>query len=91
LDIAMLPTFKNLSNLPIIVDISHGTGKEGNKAYFESLAKSVVAGGADGLMVEVHPEAEKSLSDSYQTLDFDEFRSLIQSIKPIIKAVNKEL
>jgi 3-deoxy-7-phosphoheptulonate synthase len=91
LDISMVPAFKGLSGLPLVVDISHGTGKEGNTEYFESLAKGVVAAGADGLMVEVHPEPAKSISDSHQTLDFDEFSALMKAIKPIVKAVGRKL
>lgn len=91
LDIAMVPSFKQISHLPMIVDISHGTGGQGNTAYYKDLARAVVAVGADGLMVEVHPEPEKSLSDSDQTISLTDFQELVDYIKPIISAVGKHL
>jgi len=90
LDMAMIPSFKQLSHLPIIVDISHGTGGEGNKSYYKNLCKAVVALGADGIMLEVHPDPDNSKSDAFQSLSFEEFEDIIESIKPIIKAMGKE-
>lgn len=91
LDIAMIPAFKQISHLPVIVDISHGTGGEGNKAYYKDLCRAVVAAGADGLMLEVHPDPYRSMSDAVQTLSFDEFEEIMDSIKPIVEAVGKRI
>ena len=91
IDFAMIPAFKQMSHLPIVIDISHGTGGKGNKSYYKDLCKAAVAVGADGLMLEVHPNPEKSLSDAEQTLSFEEFEDIIESIRPIIEALGKEL
>lgn len=91
LDFAMIPSFKLISHLPIIIDISHGTGGPGNTAYYKDLARAAVAVGADGLMVEVHPEPEKSMSDSVQTIGLKEFEELVEYIRPVVEAVGKTL
>ena len=65
LDLGSIPLIKRLTHLPIIVDPSHGTG---DRASVPALARAAVALGADGLMVEVHPEPEKALSDGPQSL-----------------------
>lgn len=91
LDIAMVPSFKQISHIPIVVDISHGTGGKGNTSYYKDLARAVVAVGADGLMVEVHPEPSKSISDAVQTISLDEFEDLMEYIRPVVEAVGKKL
>lgn len=91
LDIAMIPAFKHVSHLPVIVDISHGTGGEGNKHYYKDLCRAVVAAGADGLMLEVHPDPLKSMSDAVQTLSFDEFEEIMDAIRPVAAAVGKTI
>ncbi len=72
LDISAVPLVKSLSHLPIIVDLSHSTGR---RDLINPLSKAVVASGADGAMVEVHPDPEKALSDGQQSLNFDEFEA----------------
>jgi len=90
LDFAMIPAFKEMTDLPIVIDVSHGTGGEGNKEYYKDLCRAAVALGADGIMLEVHPEPDKSLSDSVQTLSFSEFEEIVDSIRPIITAMGKK-
>jgi 3-deoxy-7-phosphoheptulonate synthase len=91
LDIAMIPSFKRESHLPVIVDISHGTGGKGNSDYYLDLCRAVVAAGADGLMLEVHPRPKKSMSDADQTISFAEFDRIIKAIRPVAEAVGKEI
>jgi len=64
--------------LPIIADVSHGTGK---RSLIIPMAKAAIAAGADGIMVEVHPEPDKALSDGEQSLDFSQFEELMREIK----------
>lgn len=75
LDLAAVPIIKNLSKLPIIVDPSHGTGR---RELVIPMAKAAIALGADGVMVEIHPCPELSVSDSQQTLDLDEYVKLLE-------------
>jgi 3-deoxy-7-phosphoheptulonate synthase len=80
LDLSVIPAVKRLSHLPIIVDPSHGTGKR-DKVI--PLARAAVAVGADGLIVEVHPEPDRALSDGYQSLDPDQFEILMEQVTAI--------
>lgn len=73
LDLSAIPVIKELSHLPIIVDPSHGVGKG---IYVAPMARAAVAAGADGIMVEVHPDPDNALSDGPQSLTFDEFSAL---------------
>lgn len=91
IDITIVPSFKQISHIPIVVDISHGTGGEGNTVYYKDLARAAVAVGADGLMVEVHPEPSRSMSDAVQTISFEEFAELVEYIRPVVEAVSKTL
>lgn len=77
-DIAAIPVIKKLSHLPIIFDPSHATGKWN---LVSPLAKAAVVAGAHGLIIEVHPEPEKALSDGPQTLNFDNFRTLCKDLE----------
>lgn len=77
LDITAVPIIKNLSNLPIVVDPSHGTGR---KELILPMTKASLAAGADGIMVEIHPNPCEALSDGEQSLDFDEFDFLMKEI-----------
>lgn len=79
LDISAVPVMKEKSHLPIIVDPSHATGV---RAYVKPLAKSAIAAGADGLMIEVHNDPAKALSDGPQSLTFDQFQQLSDEIRP---------
>lgn len=78
LDISSIPIIKQETNLPIIADISHSLGR---KDIAVPIAKAAVAAGADGIMVEVHPQPELALSDSKQQLNPEEFKELIHSLK----------
>lgn len=77
LDLSAIPVLKELTHLPVIVDPSHAVG-ERNKVL--PLAKAAKAVGADGIMVEIHPDPEKALSDGMQSLYFDQFRQLMREI-----------
>lgn len=77
LDIASVPIVKELTSLPIIVDPSHAAG---SRKLVIPLAKASKAVGCDGIMVEVHPEPEKALSDSKQQLNFEMFRQLVKEL-----------
>ena len=80
LDLSVIPAVKRLSHLPIIVDPSHGTGK---REKVTPLARAAVAVGADGLIVEVHPEPDRALSDGYQSLYPEQFEELMEEITAI--------
>ncbi len=75
LDLSAVPLLKMQTCLPVIVDLSHSTGR---KDIISSMAKASLAAGADGVMVEVHPEPRTALSDSNQQLDFSEFESFLK-------------
>lgn len=79
LDLSAVPVLKEKTHLPVIVDPSHATGV---RAYVAPLAKAAVAAGADGLMIEVHPNPEKALSDGPQSLTIPQFQTLCQELKP---------
>ena len=84
LDLSLIPAVQRLSHLPIIVDPSHGTGKR-NKVT--PLSRAAVAVGADGLMVEVHHDPDKALSDGIQSLypeQFDELMEQVRQIAPVV-------
>ena len=80
LDISAVPVIKAKSHLPIIVDPSHDTGV---RAYVGPLSLSAVAAGADGLMIETHPNPACALSDGPQSLTFAQFEELCQEIRPL--------
>jgi 3-deoxy-7-phosphoheptulonate synthase len=80
LDLSVVPAVKSLSHLPIIVDPSHGTGKR-DKVH--PMALAAVASGAAGLIVEVHPNPDRALSDGYQTLFPDQFEELAGDCRAI--------
>lgn len=86
LDLAVIPVLKNLTHLPIMIDPSHGTG------YWElvpAMAKAAVAAGTDALMIEVHPNPAKALSDGPQSLTPERFETLMQELAVIGKAVER--
>ena len=88
LDISAVPVIKEKSHLPIIVDPSHATGVRG---YISSLSKASIAAGADGLMIEVHPNPSKALSDGPQSLTFELFNKLCTELKPYTELEGKIL
>jgi len=85
-DINAIPVLKSLSHLPVIVDPSHGTGK---REYVAAVSRAAIAAGADGLMVEVHPDPEKALSDGAQSLRPAEFQQLMDDLRPVAEAVGR--
>ncbi len=88
LDIAAIPVIKQLSHLPIIADPSHGTGRRDKVA---AMARAAVAAGADGLIIEVHPDPERALSDGAQSLYPDQFAQLMAEIRIIAPAVGRRV
>lgn len=88
LDISAIPVVKSRSHLPIIVDPSHASGK---RDYIASLSKAAIAAGADGLIIEVHPNPKLALSDGPQSLDPLAFRALMDELRPIALASNRTL
>lgn len=87
-DINAIAVIKRMSHLPIIADPSHATGKW---EYVSSAAKASVAAGADGLLIEVHPEPESALSDGVQSLKPRRFAELVIQMKAIAEAVDREI
>jgi 3-deoxy-7-phosphoheptulonate synthase len=88
MDISAIPVVKKLSHLPMVGDPSHGTGR---RDLVPALAKAAVAAGADGIIVEVHPNPDKAVSDAAQTMDFDGFAKLMADLKTIAAAVGRSL
>jgi 3-deoxy-7-phosphoheptulonate synthase len=88
LDLSAVPILKEVTHLPVMVDPSHGTGR---RSLIEPMSRASVAAGADGLMVEVHPEPERALSDGEQSLDPEGFRSLMDGLRPIARALGRTL
>ena len=86
-DITAIPALKELTHLPVFLDPSHGTGKW---SLVSPVALAGVAAGADGLMVEVHPQPELALSDGDQSLNFEHFSDLMVRVGPVAKAVGRE-
>jgi 3-deoxy-7-phosphoheptulonate synthase len=88
LDLNIVPAIKKLSHLPVIVDPSHGTGEYD---FVIPMSKAAIACGADGLMIEVHPNPEEAASDGDQSLMPKRFENLMREIKPIAKAVKRDM
>lgn len=78
LDLAIVPLIKELSHLPVMVDPSHATGK---RSLVPPMSKAAIVGGAHGILVEVHPEPEKALSDGAQSLTVPGFEKLMEEIR----------
>jgi 3-deoxy-7-phosphoheptulonate synthase len=88
LDLSAVPVLKGLTHLPVIVDPSQGTGKW---KYVPPMTKAAVAAGADGLLVEVHPDPERARSDGPQQLTPDNFRQLMVELDPLVKALGRKI
>ena len=88
MDISAIPVVHKLSHLPIVGDPSHGTGRRDMVA---SMARAAVAAGADALIVEVHPNADKAASDAAQTLYLEQFEELMGQLRVIATAVGRTL
>ena len=88
LDISSISVVKRVSHLPVIVDPSHAAG---HVAYVPSIAKAAIAAGADGLLVEVHPNPAQALVDGLQSLNIPAFKKLMAELKPIAEAVGRSM
>ena len=88
MDISAIPVVKKLSHLPIVGDPSHGTGR---RDLVAPMAKASVAAGADAVLVEIHPNADKAASDAAQTLYLDQFEKLVTELRVLAQAVGRTL
>ncbi len=88
LDVSAVPVLQSMSHLPVFIDPSHAAGK---RPLVGALALAGVAAGADGLMIEVHPNPDLAMSDGAQSLDFDEFAALMPKISAVSQAVGRSL
>ena len=88
LDLAAVPTLKEMSHLPVIVDPSHATG---NWKLVAPMAKAAIAAGADGLLIEVHSNPECALCDGEESLKPNRFQALMADLKKIAEAVGREI
>ena len=88
LDLGAVVALKQLTHLPVMVDPSHATGK---RELIAPLARAAVAAGADGLIVECHPEPDKSVSDARQALSLAEMSDLVNSLVPVAEAVGRSV
>jgi len=88
LSLSVVPALKELTHLPVIVDPSHATGR---RSLIAPMSKAAVACGADGLIIEVHPEPDRAMVDGQQTLDLNAFAQLMKDLGPVAQAVGREL
>jgi 3-deoxy-7-phosphoheptulonate synthase len=88
LDLSAVPVLKEASHLPVIIDPSHAVGYV---AYVDAMARAAVAAGADGIIVETHPDPANALSDGQQSLDFPAFARMMEGLKPIAEAVGRRM
>jgi len=88
MDISAIPVVKKLSHLPIAGDPSHGTGR---RDKVTPMARAAVAAGADALLVEVHPDPDRALSDGAQSLRPEQFEELMRQLRIIAQAVNRRI
>jgi 3-deoxy-7-phosphoheptulonate synthase len=86
LDVSAIPAVRSLSHLPVIVDPSHATGRS---KLVPAVSLAAIAAGADGLMVEVHPNPSEALSDGPQSLNPDEYREMLARVKPLAVAMGR--
>lgn len=88
LSLSVVPRLKEVTHLPVIVDPSHGTGR---RSLVPAMAKAAVAAGADGLMIEVHTDPDKSVSDAIQAIACDTFDVLMEELRAVAKAVGRSM
>jgi len=88
LDLSAVPSLKELSHLPIIVDPSHSTSRW---RLVGPMAKSAIAAGADGILIEVHPNPKVSLSDGAQTLKLKNYSKLIMELNAVAHVMDREI
>ena len=87
-DINAIPAIKELSHLPIFADPSHATGR---RSLVNAVSRGAIATGADGLIIETHPNPEKAIKDGAQSLTFAQFEQMMADIRPVAQAVGKTL
>jgi 3-deoxy-7-phosphoheptulonate synthase len=88
LDLSSVCVLKHETHLPVVVDPSHGTG---HWEYVEDMALAAIASGADGIMVEVHPNPHEAWSDGSQSLTFERFAALMQKARKVAEAVERNI
>jgi len=88
LDLSAVPVLKQLTHLPVVVDPSHGVGK---RDLVAPMTKAAVAAGADALIIEVHTNPEEAMSDGEQSLKPEHFEKLMEELRPIARAVGREI
>src|SRR5580704_9277910 len=86
LDLSVIPPVKQLSHLPILVDPSHGTGR---RDYVPAMARAALAAGADGLLIEIHPDPDHAASDGAQSLNFAGFSRLMESLRQLAEPLGR--
>ena len=87
-DVNAIPVLKNLTHLPVILDPSHSTG---NADYVTAIARAAIAAGADGLIVEVHPDPAHAISDGKQSLRPEKFAEMVKQVGQIAQVMNRTL
>jgi 3-deoxy-7-phosphoheptulonate synthase len=87
-DINAIPVLKNLTHLPVILDPSHSTG---HADYVPAVARAGIAAGADGIIVEVHPDPAKAVSDGKQSLKPEKFAEMVKQVKAIADALGRRV
>jgi 3-deoxy-7-phosphoheptulonate synthase len=87
-DLTAIPIVHQLSHLPIVADPSHGTGRR-DKVL--PMARAAIAAGADGVIIEVHPQPDRALSDGAQSLNPDQFAELMTALRRVAEAVDRQL
>jgi 3-deoxy-7-phosphoheptulonate synthase len=87
-DLAAIPVLKAETHLPVVADPSHAGGR---RSLVAPLSYAAVAAGADGLMIEVHPDPEQATSDGDQSLDFKEFDALMEGLRPFVAAAGRTM
>jgi 3-deoxy-7-phosphoheptulonate synthase len=88
LDLGAVAALRQITHLPILVDPSHAAGK---RELIADLSRAAIACGADGLLIECHPEPEKSVSDARQALSLEDMVRLVHSLKPVAEAVGRQV
>ena len=88
LDISAVPCVRQMTHLPIIVDPSHATGR---RDLIQPLCRASLAVGADGVMVEIHPNPSEALCDGPQSLTLEDFQALVEDLRPLAKFFEREI
>lgn len=88
MDLSAIPVVKKLSHLPIVADPSHGTGL---REFVPPMARAAIAAGADGLLVEVHPQPDRALSDGAQTLSPVQFEKMMREVRAIAEVIGRRV